>query len=534
MRTTRTSARRKNPLVGFGFGVGAVSVTLLSCTTKDRAGQPATASAPAAADVPDRPIIEVAIAKPTVWPGIRQADELAGLVTVTIEAGLLDLHDVVAFVDGVPPSPGLEGRLRAGADRWTAKLGLVPEGSQIHYGLLLCDPSDVCTNIDVLGTRDAPSAAASELLIRASAVLGRTATPEATATWAQPPSSDPYGVLVCGRGAAVFYGVRAAVPDAQIGDERRDPIARAVFIDPSMADAWWVAGRFRAARGDWGPAREAFTRGVIARPQSVVIEADEAAALTANGRPDQAWVAWENVQERSPDDPRFAVPRARVALATGRVKEALAVLNHLPTRYQNERNVAELRVRIAEATGQSSNFDDLLARWQEAAPGDPEPVRRRITLRVDDGRYAEALTLCDELAARGATNEAGRTSISLLVGLSRYEEAAKKADGLGMTDVAGRIRARAALEADPGKVPADLLAATDIYGMVAAGDALLTGGDAQAAIAKAEAALKIDAWSPEALDLDARAEAAAGHDALAADARRRLRSAEPSQARLTP
>ena len=63
-----------------------------------------------------------------------------------------------------------------------------------------------------------------------------------------------------------------------IGDEKRDPIARAVYIDPAMPLAWWMVGRFRAARGEWGLAREAFTRAAIDRPQSVAFRADEASA----------------------------------------------------------------------------------------------------------------------------------------------------------------------------------------------------------------------------------------------------------------
>ena len=289
-----------------------------------------------------------------------------------------------------------------------------------------------------------------------------------------------------------------------------------------MPLAWWMVGRFRAARGEWGLAREAFTRAAIDRPQSVAFKADEASALLHHDRAAQAHAAWAAVQERSPDDPRFAAQRARAALAAREIPAVLAVLDGLGKRYQNERTVAELRVRVAEATGESSNYDELLERWQEAAPNEAEPVRRRIGLREDDGRYDEALALCADLDARGATHEAGRLAVAFLIGLGRLSEAAERADAIGDVDVAARIRTRAALEATPDALPAYAATLDDPYATVALGEALLARGDAAGAVRAADRVLAANAWQPEALDLRARASGDAATFAA-------LRRAEPSR-----
>lgn len=475
----------------------------------------------------DGPIIEVVLTRPTVWPGIRQSDELAGLFTANIEYGLADLHGVVPWVDGVGVSPGFDERLRNGSTRWTAKLGLVAKGENIAYGLLLCNSADECNNFEVVGPQAKPAEASAALLKLAAEALGRLPDPEAMALWALPQSKDPYAELICGRGAAVFYGIRPALDPLDVGDQRKDPIERAVYIDPSMPLGWWIAGRAQAQRDEWGRARESFTRASIARPSSVLFLADEAYAFSHNLRWDAAWSAWASADSRSPGDIRFVAPRARAALRSERVKQAIAILDALPTPFQNERRIAELRVQIAETTGASSNYDELLEHWQDAAPNDPEPVRRRIALRVDDGRYAEALVLCDELEARGAVNEAGRLAMSLSIGLGKLPEAAGRADELGLTEVAARIRARAKLEDDPGAMTPELAVATDPVGLVVAGEALLADGQPSEGLVKVQAALKLDPWNADALAVQIRIYEALDQPLQASEARHRLRLIDP-------
>lgn len=513
-----------------GIGVSFASLlwfTGLSCTPPPPAPQ-AAAPAVDAPSVPDRTLLEVRLDRPVVWPGVRQPDELSGLYYALMERGLSDLFEVAAVAVDRPPSPGLAGRLLSGAEVWTGKLGIVAEGDQFRYGLMLCDPTGLCVDREATASRENIASAVAVLLAASTETLDRPAQPEAAATWAEAQSVDPYAQLVAGRSAAVHYGIRAPVPEASWGDQRKDPVSRAVFIDPGMPVAWWIAGRERLARDEVRPAREAFTRATIARPGSVVYKADEAAMLMGEGRWEAAWLAWEEVDTLAPDDLRFSVLRATTALRVEEVKAASKILDALPARFQDERSVAELRVAIAEATGASSNYDDLLARWQAAAPSDPEPVRRRIALRVDAARLADALELTAELRARGAAEEADRLGMSLAVGLGDYDGAAASADRLGLVDVAGRIRARAALEARPDVVPEGLATAKDAMARLAAGEALLEAERADEALALAREALVIDPWLPEALDLQARALETLGRPDDAAKVRTRLVALDPA------
>jgi tetratricopeptide (TPR) repeat protein len=504
------------------------AAALFGCTPPAATPTP-TVSAPEAApidDVPTPHVVEIRLESALTWPGIHQPDELNGLFTALVESGLADLADVAPMVGHLDPSPGLSGRLLDQSELWTGRLGLSADAGVIHYGLLLCDPDELCTDLEADGTREDPAAAVAVLLQGAADALGRPPLADAETTWAMPQSADAYALLVCGRGAATFYGIRPPVSPENRGDDRRDPMARAVFIDPAMPVGWWIVGRDRALFEEWGPAREAFTRAAIARPTSVLMQADEAAALAEGGKWEAAWQAWEQVQEKAPDDLRFAVPRARAALAAGKIPESLAILDALPPAFQGERNVAEMRVAIAEATGASSNYDDLLARWQSAAPHEPEPVRRRITLRIRDGRYQEALDLARELEARGEAAEASRLTIALSVGLGQLDVAATRADGLGWADQAARLRARAALEADP--AAADVTdGLVDPVALVVGGEAALAAGNPQQALDRATLALADDPWLPEGLDVEARALDALGRHGEADAARARLRASEP-------
>jgi uncharacterized protein HemY len=470
--------------------------------------------------------MEVHLQPAKVGAGVRQSTELAGLITVLLEAGLSELPGVMGVVDGVPPAPGFVEALRTGAELWSGRIEASAAGEDVRYRLTLCDPSGACSPFEHTAAHDGASAAASALLGAAAEKLGIQVSPEQAEAWAKPQSLDPYAVLLCGRAAAVFYGLRAPVEEAFRGDRRKDPLARAVYVDPAMPLAWWVVGRSAFAREAWGEAREAFTRGVIARP-SVPVMAAEAAALFAGGRAEAAWSALVAVDAQVPGDPRLAVLRARAALGADQVQAAVQILDALPTSFQDERPVAELRVAIAEVTGKSSNYDELLERWQRAAPNDPEPVRRRVKLRVDDGRWEQALALTDVLAERGAGQEAAERAMGIAVGLGRYDVAEHSARELGLTEVAARIRARAALEAKPAEAPPELEGAADPIASLALAESALARGDAEAALEGARRSLKVRPWFPEALALEARALEALGRAREAAEASQRLARVEP-------
>jgi hypothetical protein len=486
---------------------------MLACTP-DQAKKPSATGPAATAHAATHSLVEVTVtpARPSDKP-FRWGAEVAGLATVLVESGLSELPDVAATVEGVAPAPGLARPLRTGVAPWTARLEMGDDPALLRFQLEVCDGTGHCLAQQATGSRDRVVEPIADLLGWAAAVLGRPPTDAERAVWTAPISGDPYAVLVCGRSAATWYGILPPVAMEKLGDRNADPIAKAVWLDPGMGLAEWVLGRRESARGEWGSARVAFTGATLGRPGSTAFLADEAAALAASGRAEAATVAWSTLQEAWPLDPRFQLPLAVAASDSGQPLIAARVVQALDPRFLDEPAVVELAVRIADATGPDADYDHLLERWADAYPHEPEPVRRRVALRVRAGRLEEAWDLLPELAARGAGPEAARARMAIGVGIHRYDEAAAAADAVGETAVATRILTRKALAADDHTVPIGLTSIDDPRARQVESVVRLRGGDAEGALAAADDALAAAPFLPEALAARADALRALGRTA---------------------
>jgi hypothetical protein len=471
---------------------------------------------------PDRRVLRVDLAPAVASSELRWGVERAGALTALVELGLLDLPDVLVEVGGAP-APGFADAVRAGAPVWTARLRVAADASAGPDGLaatlVLCDAAAACTEAVARGPADAMPALAAPLLDAAAAQLGRAPAPDVVAAWSAPLSGDPYAALIAGRAAAVLYGLWPAVEGP--GDPRVDPVARAPFLDPSMALAWWVAGRV-AAPTDPAAASEAFVRAASLGEIRLGLRA--AAAATA---PDTADAArgWRAILAFAPRDPRVLVGAARALAADGAVDEAEALLRPLPGDAAGDPAVAAVRVVLADARGAVD--DAVLAAWMDAAAGDPRPVRRRVERFVAAGDWAAALALLPELAARGDGAAAQAWEAPLRLAAGDRAGAAASARAAGDATTAARIEARAALEADPAaRVPA-LDAAEDPPARAARAARAAAAGEWDAAEAEAAVALALDPWDPGALRRAAEAAEARGRAAEAAVLRERAAFADP-------
>ncbi len=468
--------------------------------------------------------IEVWLRPPEVQGGIRGEVETSGLVTVLLERGLADLDPVVPRVGEAPPGPGLARALLA-AERWTGDIAVLVRSGQVEVELTLCDHAMSCRGQRAIAPASTPWLATAELLRWSTAILGAGPSPGAAKRWDVPVSSDSYAVLMHGRSAAVFYGLREPVTVEIEGDVRRDPIARAVFIDPGMAEAQWIRGRRHAQRGRWTEAREAFSRAALVARDSPTLRADESAAIAGQGKWREATSAWEVIERVAPGDPRFQLPRAEAALYAGDAAHADRILRAAHAEREGQPEIIALRYAVAEALEPAADHDGLLARWQRAAPLDPEPVRRRVANRVRRGDYRAAWELLPLLAERGAVAEADAQTLGLGVALSEWEGAADAAERLGQPHTAQRIRARGALEVDPAAMPP---LDGDPLARVVAGRAALAGGRPADALTAADAALRQRRWMPEAWALRADALDATDRPREAERARETLRSVDPA------
>lgn len=453
-------------------------------------------------------LLTLSLAEPE--PAIPRGAELSGLVTGLLELGLADLDGVVPEVAGVAPSPGLAGLLRADLERWTLATRLWERERVLTVEATLCTAGGVCQTHAALATRAEPTPAIATIVEAVAAQMARGEDAGSGLARAEPQSDDPYAVLLAGRSAATWYGLLPPTPENLLGHKRRDPVSRALLVDPDTALGNWVAGRRALALGDAEQARTRFATASFARPSSTLLLADEAAALTAAGHAETAWFAWQTVLARRPLDPRFVRPAAEAALRAGLPGEAETLLALLGEPWASRSEVLSLRARAQEALGYSASdeHDQLLARWAELAPEDPEPVRRRLHNHVRAAAYEEALALAAELARRGRAAEAAEVELALLNALGRPAEGAEKARLAGQPEAAARLRARAS--ADPAERAAALAQVPGPRAAATRAQTLLELGRADEANTLVTSALQDDPWLPEALEARAGALAAAG------------------------
>jgi tetratricopeptide (TPR) repeat protein len=439
----------------------------------------------------ERPALEILLTEIRLGPvllvegKLARAAELEGLLTAALELGLSDIPGVVPRIPGDGAPLAFRGERAPAArqvdGRATMRAGL--EGA-FSLELELCVAGGQCTITTAEGTADHPWPAVAAVLIGAANGLEVAVPPATQAAWAVPGSGDAYSEMITGRSAAAYYGL--IPPSLTPGDRKRDPVVRAVFLDPEQPLAQWMRARWEVASTiDGGKAGGALVKAQLIRPTSPLLAADQATLMGLTGHAVEALMAWETLVAELPEDPRWWLPLARARLAAGRPVEAQEALEALPSSYAWDPAVAELRVTVAEAVGGATGLDPLLARWQAVDSRNPEPVRRRIDARVRAGAYDDAQALVSILRDRAPSPATEALDVALLVATGRYEQAAERAP----SDLAVRIRARAHLEATPSEVPPELPPTDPLFSIVEA-TAALAGNQPSIALAAAERAVR--------------------------------------------
>lgn len=469
----------------------------------------------------------VTLGTPQSANAYRYQTEANAVYTLLVEVGLMELQGVIVVTNNRPVSPGLSHPIGEGeAPQWTAelKLGDNPDALEVEFELCT-NKGRRCRSTAATGDIVHPELAVAQLLEFASQVLEREPAAGAVGQWKMPVSQDAYAVLICGRAAAAWYGMVEVPPEHEL-DKQKDPVMRAVFLDPSMALAQWLLGRRYALKGVWDKAMPAFTSAREGRPLMPVFLADEAVTLEAQRRELAAAEAWESLLEAVPNDPRFLLARVETELHAGRLDQARAQLEVLSDAWNEDSRVAAARVELADKSGEEAGVDQLLEHWAETDPTAAEPVRRRIQLRIRQGAYQDAWDMLPVLRERGADVTADNYEIPLGVALQKWDVAAAAAERLGMSDVAARVRARAGLEADPSKTP-QLPGGAGAEGFVVLGRVALAQGDSKAALDYAQRADKLRPWDPEVMSLLHDALARMGNGTAAAAVALRIDEAEP-------
>jgi tetratricopeptide (TPR) repeat protein len=477
-----------------------------------------------------RPVVEIELAAPKVRSDYRWPREIASLTLALVELGLAELPGVVPRVSELPVAPGLEHSLHSGARKWRASIELSEEiDGSVRFSLRMCPEPGLCKGEQAFASYDRPSLAIAELIEWAGELVGRPAPAGAFERWRRPQTEDSYAALIAGRAAGVFYGIYPDVAPQFRGHRDRDPLTRATYIDPKMSIAQWMRGRMALREGDLRTALSAFDRGLDEHPESLALELALAATFAAGSEWAEARNVWDRIEDIVPDDVRFVAARIRAELGSDAAEPAARTLAELPAIYDHEIEVTELRVVAADRLGPGPDYEQLLADWQQAATLNPEPVRRRIGIRLKAGDLEGAFALLEDLERRGAAGEAGKLSVALGNELGNYAKAARAAESIGLGDLARRLRARRALEKDPAAVPSGLEDPRTVEEKLVVASIVLEE-DPRRALQLGDSVLRRERYHPEALAVAMTANAALGRDREAERLRKRLYSADPSLA----
>jgi tetratricopeptide (TPR) repeat protein len=472
---------------------------LLGCAQD---ASPPPVEAPAVIAAPPQ-LTEIALPVLTVAAPFRWDTEFRGLATTAMELGLSDLPGVTARIPGEAPPPTWALSHPMAERTYTATFSASGTEAALTLTLELCDatvPSttSACVTHTATGPRQAPYPMFAALLNGVAEQLGLVPDAAAVQAWEAPGSKDSYAELITGRGCATYLGLLP--PPTDPTDKKQNSVLRAIFIDPTQPIAQWMWARWQVyAVAGSGSAADALRRASLARPTSPLLMADLATTLELNQKQEEAALVWLALTEQAPDDPRWLIPYANTLATLGRTVEARSVLDKLPPSFQRDPVYAELQVRIAEGSG-SADLEPLLAHWQDTDLRSPEPVRRRIRQRVQNGRYADALTLLPALRTRAPGPATDALEVALLTATGQLDAAADRAP----EDVAARLRARSARETDPAAAATGL---DDADAALATADARLWANEPVASLDAAEKALRLrpdaDAWSARARALEA-------------------------------
>lgn len=470
-------------------------------------------------------VVELRLGPVEVQPTVARPDETQGLVLALLERRLGELEGVLPRVEGVEVRPALALAVPA-AEVWTLQARVEGQGEAIELWARLCDPTERCQERRSPAERVWPGPATAATVAWVGATLGRRFL-GSTQAWPRRESRDDYALLILGRAGATAFGLRPPVDEAERGDPRRDPLARAVFLDPTMATGWYLRARSPLS-GPPETRRAHAERSSRQEPDDPLLLADAAALALAAGEAERALLGFEGMMRVAPQDLRFPLALAEAGLLAhepGITRRALARLREVPAADSSR---LSLEVRLNEQTGELSpaELDQRLAEWAVVDALNAEPVQRRVDLKVRQRELEAALALIPELKARAPGAATERQELALNLALRRFSEAAALAQGLGEGEIALDLQAVQALDR-PAEAAAVLAAGPRLGQSLARGALLLRAGEAADAATLADGLLAADPWQPDALALAIESARALGLEERALQLALRLGQVDP-------
>lgn len=219
------------------------------------------------------------------------------------------------------------------------------------------------------------------------------------------PTADPYAFLLFGRGLAWLTGTVGWVDRTKA----EKSLARAVFIDPKLAEAQRMLGELYREQGHPARARLHFSRALSARPGYYAALAAVAAAETDAGNLDRARQLDTEMLAQRPWDLERRYHLGQLLWKLGRVAEAHVELDRVVTLRPDDIRARRILVLIHGAEGNTAN---LVSELEAVSRLDPTDV-------------ATQLDLAAAYSAAGRDDAAARTYEVLLKRHPRHVQALK-------------------------------------------------------------------------------------------------------------
>ncbi len=200
--------------------------------------------------------------------------------------------------------------------------------------------------------------------------------------------------------AYILLSVYGMIPRQDADSQASRAAAKALELDPSLAEAHTSLGYIRSRRFDWTGGEAAFKRALELRPSYATAHHWYAVYLSQLGRLDEALTEIEKAVALDPLSSSVLGQRGAVLLMARRYDEAIAQLQRT---LQIESNFARAHMVLAEAYAHTGDHERALAaanRARQAGGSSVELTADIGYILAVAGRRGEAVKIAEDLAAQ--------------------------------------------------------------------------------------------------------------------------------------
>jgi TolB-like protein/Tfp pilus assembly protein PilF len=207
--------------------------------------------------------------------------------------------------------------------------------------------------------------------------------------------------------AYILLGIYGMIPRREADTQASASAAKALAIDPTLAEAHTSHGHIRSLRFDWAGAEAAFKRALDLRPSYATAHHWYSVYLSQVGRLDEALAEIDKAMALDPLSSSVMGQRGVILLLTRRYDEAIAQIQRS---LQIEPTFARAHMVLAEAYAHRGAYDQALAETELARGLGGAGVELTADIGyilAVAGRRDEAVKVAEQLAAQYGSGQDG-------------------------------------------------------------------------------------------------------------------------------